>query len=233
MNLGRSRYISIGLTAFIGLFSSNMIDKSMLNTNKITIFAIGTIIGILWGIVITNEYITSFFNRSHFMTQILLLISTFSFCLLSGGSLFGMMSYSAIQNNPIAILQFMKPPIGGGFVFFVLFNTLMELIFFPLLMNRLYNYSNVINRMISISCGIYYLSRAWTYLYFAPIIVNIFIPMASQDIITLDIKLENQIYQWIQLSWLRCIADIISSFILLLIIIEYNITTSVINKKSE
>jgi hypothetical protein len=85
--------------------------------------------------------------------------------------------------------------------------------------------------MISISCGIYYLSRAWTYLYFAPVIVKVFIPLAAQDVKTIDSKLENDIYQWIQLSWLRCIADIISSFILLIIIAEYNATST--TKKSE
>ena len=82
MDSAHGRYVSIALTAFIGLFSSNMIDESILNTNKSIIFVVGSIVGFLWGLVITNNYISSLFNKSHLMTQILLLLSAFSFCIL-------------------------------------------------------------------------------------------------------------------------------------------------------
>jgi len=60
MDSGRARYVSIALTAFIGLFSSNMIDESIVNMNKYIVFAIGTIIGVLWGFIIVNFIIIYF-----------------------------------------------------------------------------------------------------------------------------------------------------------------------------
>ena len=216
------RYLSVAFTTLIGLFSSNMIQvEEQLYMSKLNIFSIGTIVGLLWGFIITHRFINSLFS-SKIYAQMLLCISSFSFCILSGGSLFGMMSYTSVQNNPIAILQFMKPPIGGGFVFFVLFNTLMELLFFPLLINRFYNHSKYINRMLFTSSCIYYFSRVWTYVYFAPMIVNKFIPLASRGVTSLDTNTENEITLWIQLSWLRALADISSSFLLLVILSEFS-----------
>jgi len=221
------RVISITLTGFIGCCSSLMINN--INISPVVICICSTIIGILWGIIITSNHVNNIL-QSHIRTLILLWISTFCFCILSGGSLFGMITYSLMISKPISILQLMKPPNGGGFLFFVLFNTLMELILFPLLVNRLYNHSININRMLLTSSSIYYTSRAWTYIYFAPVIVNTFIPIASKEIITLDTILESQLIQWIQLSWIRCFADCFSSFILLVVISEYSSNPKPIKK---
>ena len=88
----------------------------------------------------------------------------------------------------------------------------------------------MINRMLLTSSSVYYISRAWTYIYFAPVIVNTFIPIASKEIITLDTILESQLIQWIPLSWIRCFADCLSSFILLVVISEYSSNPKPIKK---
>ena len=91
------RVIAITLTGFIGCFSSLMINN--INISPVVICITSTIIGILWGILITSNYVSNIF-QSHIITLILLWISTFCFSILSGGSLFGMITYS---NSNIAV----------------------------------------------------------------------------------------------------------------------------------
>jgi hypothetical protein len=113
----------------------------------------------------------------------------------------------------------MKPPFGGGFFFFVLFNSTMELILFPLLVENLLEYSTKFKLLIGGSSIIYYVSRTWTYLYFAPTIMFEFMPLAMKEDFTKEsflqqILLGKEVEYWIQMSWLRTAMDAVASFLL-------------------
>ena len=62
----------------------------------------------------------------------------------------------------------MQPPFAGGFLFFVIFNSIIEIILFPLLLHFYWDHS-LSNRFLSVTSGaLYYGCRAWTYTYFVP-----------------------------------------------------------------
>jgi hypothetical protein len=46
-------------------------------------------------------------------------------------------------------------------------------------------------------------------------------PLAAQEVTSLTNTLENEIIIWVKLSWFRCLADALSSFLLLIVLSQY------------
>jgi len=141
-------------------------------------------------------------------------VSTFFSAILSGGALFGMLMYTSVQFDPMVILQFMKPPASGGFLFFVVFNTTMELFMYPLIFLRFTNKSKQLRNVLCGSGVLFYFCRAWSYIYFIPLIMESFLPLAIQSPLSLTHVQSQEIVTWTQLSWLRCILDNLASVLL-------------------
>src|SRR5262249_23787739 len=97
----------------------------------------------------------------------------------------------------------MRPPMKGGFTFFLIFNTLMEWLVIPA---AAYFNWHLSQRRILIVAGalLYYAARVWTYLYF---VSNIFEFMATSTGGPPSAELVNRVTRWVNLSWGRATID--------------------------
>jgi len=60
--------------------------------------------------------------------------------------------------------------------------------------------------------GLFYLSRAWTYLYFVP---QIFRFMTLPVDVPLSPKVATSVLKWVTLSWIRCAIDGVTAILFL------------------
>jgi hypothetical protein len=131
---------------------------------------------------------------------------------LFGGSLFAMMLYAAALSTPETVLLIMRPPMEGGFTFFLIFNTLMEWLVTPV---TLYLNWHLPRRrtLIAARAVSYYAARIWTYVYFVP---NIFEFMKTPAGGSLSADLVGRVTAWVQLSWIRTAIDGLMAVLFLL-----------------
>ena len=131
-----------------------------------------------------------------------LFVAAFIATTLFGGSLFAMLLYVA-SPTPENILTLMRPPFKGGFAFFVTFNSLMEWLVIPVAVFLNWNYPR--RRPFLVACAVlFYLSRAWTYIYFVP---QIFQFMAVPAGASISPEVANGVAKWVNLSWIRYASD--------------------------
>jgi hypothetical protein len=168
---------------------------------------IGAAVGLGWGIGI--GFISAWLVR-HLpnLPRRWLFIAAFIATTLFGGSLFAMLLYVA-SPMPENVLSLIRPPFKGGFAFFVTFNSLMEWLAIPVAV--FLNWRHPRRRPLLIACAIlFYLSRAWTYVYFVP---QIFQFMAVPAGASISAELANNLMKWVNLSWIRCAVDGITAIL--------------------
>jgi len=162
---------------------------------------IGGVAGLVWGIFVGLGS-TWAARRWPNLPRRWLHIGAFIATILFGGSLFAMLLYVA-SPTPENILALMRPPFKGGFTFFVIFNSLVEWLVIPVAM--FLNWQHPLRRSLLIACGVlFYLSRAWTYVYFVP---QIFQFMVLKPGTSISPDLASAILKWVNLSWIRCAID--------------------------
>lgn len=124
---------------------------------------------------------------------------------LFGAALIGQMYASHLfAASPPASFDIIQSPKGDGlFLFFILFNPLMELLFIPATL--ILNWHNRTRRaIIAVGAVVYYAMRVWTYVYFVPIITD-FASMPTSG--PFSPELAEQAREWVSLSWYRMAAD--------------------------
>jgi hypothetical protein len=185
-------------TTAIGAVSSTL-------AGSVGVVAIGALVGVGWGVLLgriagwlrgREDRDLKLANRSMFLA---VLVATTLF----GGSLFAMTLYAAASAAPETMLFLMRPPMKGGFTFFLIFNALMEWLVIPA---AVYLNWHLSQRRVLIVAGalLYYAARVWTYLYFVP---NIFEFMATSAAGPLSAELMNRVTRWVNLSWVRAAID--------------------------
>jgi hypothetical protein len=191
---GRSAYlVVIPATTLIGVLSSSLGGP--------VAAIIGGIVGLGWGFVVGLASVW-LGRRAPRLSRRWLLFAAFVAATLFGGSLFAMLLYVA-SPTPENILTLMRPPFKGGFAFFVTFNSLMEWLVIPVTV--FLNWSYPKRRPLLIACAVlFYLSRAWTYLYFVP---EIFRFMALPPNGPINLEIASSVISWVNLSWVRCAID--------------------------
>lgn len=211
-------YLAVFSTSFLGYFYSNVI--SIPNASFLTIKIVSTLCGALWGLLISLLS-----PKSPKSQRVLCYVSCLIMSMLSGGSLFAMFMYMSMLHQPEAILSLIRPPFGGGFLFFVTFNTILELVLYPCLLSTIKGLD-----IISFSAILYYLSRAATYVYFVPKIFHFM--TLEPTIAAADSAVVTEVLQWIKLSWIRCAIDCIAS-VMLFIAIHYKYPAQVAPRKKK
>lgn len=193
----RPTFFVVSATTIIGALSSTIAGSAVA-------IVIGALAGLIWGLVVGR--IVYWLGRHGGWGEMLavrsvqlgVLIATTLF----GGSLFAMMQYAFVLSTPEAVLALMRRPLGGGFTFFVVFNSLMEWLVFPAVLYLNWHHSA---RRIQLIVGsvLYYLSRAWTYLYFVPRV------FAFMDVPAgpLNADVASRVVEWVNLSWIRAAID--------------------------
>jgi hypothetical protein len=97
----------------------------------------------------------------------------------------------------------MRPPWKGGFTFFVVFNSPMEWLILPAAV--FLNWQHRKRRALLLACVVlFYLSRAWTYIYFVPQILK-FMSIPGGTALSYDVG--SAVLTWVNLSWIRCAID--------------------------
>jgi hypothetical protein len=141
-------------------------------------------------------------NRKQQLENPALYLSTFVALTLFGGSLFAMMLYAS-ATDAASILTLIRSPFKGGFTFFVIFNSSLELFLLPATL--ILNWRNPTRRK-PLLCGaiLYYCARAWTYIYFVPMIFKL---MAVPTSALVPQELASEVMKWVNLSWIRCAID--------------------------
>ena len=160
----------VPVTTAIGALASTL-------AGSVAVVAIGAVIGLGWGVLVGRiaGWLSQREDRDLKLANRSMLLAVLAATTLFGGSLFAMMLYSAASSAPEIVLFLMRPPMKGGFTFFLIFNTLMEWLVIPA---AVYFNWHLSQRRILIVAGalLYYAARVWTYLYFVP---NIFEFMAT------------------------------------------------------
>lgn len=144
-----------------------------------------------------------------------LLAAASTVSLLTGGSIFAMLMYELYMKHstPSHLLDLIRPPLQGGFIFFVIFNTLLEVVFYPLLLLVRGHWSDTkqVSTWILRGAALFYLGRAWTYLHFVPKVMG-YMKLTHGDLSDAVIA---EIHLWIRLSWLRTALDFFTMVCLL------------------
>jgi hypothetical protein len=124
--------------------------------------------------------------------------------ILFGGSMFDMLQLSLSRHSPEALMALMHPPLfQGANVFFIIFNSLMEALLVPAALFA--NWRHPRRRSLILAAALpYYLQRAVTYLYFIPAVYAFSATPAGGPY---PPELIEQVRLWVDLSWLRGIAD--------------------------
>jgi hypothetical protein len=179
---------------------------------SIAVIAIGAATGLGWGLLVGRiaGWLTRREDRALILANGSVLIATLIATTLFGGSLFAMLLYAAAA-APEVMLFLMRPPLKGGFTFFLIFNTLMEWLVIPA---ALYLNWHLSQRRILVVAGalLYYAARAWTYLYFVP---GVFEFMATSPGGTLAADLVSRVTRWVDLSWIRAAIDGVTAVLFL------------------
>ena len=195
---GRPVFFVVPATTLIGALSGTVVGSA-------AVIAIGALGGLAWGLIVGRT--TYWLGRREGSGQKLAARSLYLGVLVAttlfGGSLFAMMLYASALSTPETVLGLMRAPFGGGFAFFVVFNSLMEWFLLPAIL-YLNWHLRTRRTLIVASATLYYLSRAWTYLYFVPRIFE-FMEAPAGGMLTPD--LVSQIIQWVNLSWIRTAVD--------------------------
>ena len=204
---GRPIFFVVPATTAIGALSSRIAGSA-------TIIAIGALAGLIWGLIV--GYTASRLGRRQGRAQALAIGSLYLGVLVAttlfGGSLFAMMLYASSLSVPETVLGLMRPRLGGGFAFFVIFNSLMEWLLLPATLCL--NWHLPARRALIVAgATLYYLSRAWSYLYFVPPILR-FMEIPAGGPLTPD--LADQIVQWVNRSWMRAAIDGVVAILFLL-----------------
>lgn len=212
-----SSFVPILLCLVIGFASSNIVELG----SKYVIWTIGTIVGLLWGFILIH-ILKIFANKA--TATILLYLSTATMAILFGGSLFGMLMNAAL--DPVDILRMMKPPVGGGILFFVIFNSLLEMI---LLQATLFTCNKFSTKQVQYclygAIFPFFSARVWTYFYFVPTIFR-FTQLPVYD--ALPAPLNAEIMTWVNLSWIRCFIDGTSTLCLFLAVYYHSSVVEVV-----
>jgi hypothetical protein len=161
---------------------------------------IGGITGLFWGILVGFGSRWAARQWSS-LPRRWLDFAVFVAMTLFGGSLFAMLLYVA-SPTPENVLTLLRPPFKGGFSFFVTFNSLMEWVVIPVAVFLIGDISDV-DAFLWLAV-LFYLSRAWTYIYFVP---QIFRFMALEAGTPLSSEVASDILKWVNLSWIRCTID--------------------------
>lgn len=157
--------------------------------------------GLVWGIL-AGLGSTSASRRWPSLPRRCVYFGSFIAGTLFGGTLFAMLLYVASPTSE-NILALMRPPFKGGFTFFAIFNSLMEWLVIPVALFT--NWSHPRRRPLLVVCAVlFYLSRAWTYVYFVPQIFH-FLTIEPGGSISPDVA--SAILKWVNLSWIRCAID--------------------------
>ena len=123
---GRPIFFVVPATTAIGALSGRLAGSA-------AVIAIGGLAGLVWGL--TVGYTADRLNRCERWAEKLAVRSLYLGVLVAttlfGGSLFAMMLYASSLSVPETVLGLMQPPLGGGFAFFVIFNSLMEWLLCP------------------------------------------------------------------------------------------------------
>ena len=123
---GRPIFFVVPATTIIGALGATVAGSG-------SVVAIGALAGLVWGLVVSHA--ADWLMRREGWVQHLpkrsLYLGGFVAATLFGGSLFAMMLYNSALSTPEIVLALMQRPLGGGFAFFVVFNSLMEWLLFP------------------------------------------------------------------------------------------------------
>ena len=205
---GRPIYSVVSATTTIGALSGGALAGSA------AAVAIGALVGLTWGLIVGRT--ADWLGRREGWGQEVAIWSLFLGALVAttlfGGALFQMMLYASALSVPETVLGLMRPPLAGGFTFFVVFNSLLEWLLLPSILYLNWHFPTR-RRLIIASAILYYVSRAWTYLYFAPRIFE-FMEVSTGGSLTPD--LVSQIIQWVNLSWIRVASDGVVAVLFLL-----------------
>jgi len=206
---GRPIFFVVPATTAIGALSGRLAGSA-------AVIAIGGLAGLAWGLAV--GYTADWLSRRERWAEKLAVRSLYLGVLVAttlfGGSLFAMMFYASSLSVPETVLGLMRPPLGGGFAFFVIFNSLMEWLLFPATLCL--NWHLPARRTLIVAgATLYYLSRVWSYLYFVPRILQFMEAPAGAPLAP---DLADQIVQWVNLSWIRAAIDGVAAVLLLLAI---------------
>jgi hypothetical protein len=175
---------------------------------------IGAVVGLGWGLLV--GWVAGWLSRQEAWGPKLadrsVFLAVLAAATLFGGSLFAMMLYAPALSEPQTVLAIMRPPMQGGFVFFLIFNTLMEWLAIPAALFLNWHLPRRRGLMVA-GAVLYYAARAWTYLYFVP---NIFEFMSTPAGSPLSTELVERVEVWVQLSWIRTIIDGLLALLFLL-----------------
>jgi len=205
---GRPIFSVVSATTTIGALSGGALASSA------AAVAIGALVGLTWGLIVgrTADWLGRRAGWGQALATWSLYLGALVATILFGGALFQMMLYASALSVPETLLGLMRPPLGGGFTFFVVFNSLMEWLLLPTILYLNWHLATR-RRLIIASAILYYLSRAWTYLYFVPRIFE-FMEVSTGGPLSAD--LVSQMIQWVNLSWIRAANDGVVAVLLLL-----------------
>jgi hypothetical protein len=172
------------LTA-IGAFSGSLAGTAML--------AIGAGMGFAWGVLVGR--IAGLVRRR--------LTGSDQWATRSIATAAFLMSLYAESSAPESMLALMRPPLKGGFTFFVVFNTLLEWIAIPLAVFMNWHLPRR-RRLMVAGALLYYGARGWSYGYFVPRILE-FMALPIEG--GLSDELAEAVATWVQLSWIRAAVD--------------------------
>ena len=205
---GRPMVSVVSATTTIGALSGAALASSA------AAVAIGALVGLTWGLIVgrTADWLSRRAAWGQALARWSLYLGALVATTLFGGALFQMMQYASALSVPQTLLGLMRPPLGGGFTFFVVFNSLLEWLLLPSILCLNWHLARR-RRLIIASVILYYLSRAWTYLYFVPRIFE-FLEVSTGGSLRAD--LVSQMIHWVNLSWIRAASDGVVAVLLLL-----------------
>lgn len=186
-----SSIIPIVLCVLIGFASSNLIQYEP----KYFMWSVGASVGLVWGFLLIT---TLKVFKTKTIATVLLYLSTAIMTLLFGGSLFIMLINYVLDAT--AILQLMRPPISGGIVFFITFNSLLELILLQATLYTCNIYStNTVQKYVHAAVLPFFAARVWTYFYFVPTIFQ-FMKIPANEVLSATTQAD--ITTWVNLSFI-------------------------------
>lgn len=132
---------------------------------------IGGVCGLVWGVILAG--IDKLIQRSKKLTiwlgtAVALSAGVILFTQMGGGLYETMLMLKALETTPEWIITITSGPLGEQVIlYFIIFNTMMEVILVPLAI--LLNWQIPKRRVFVLAAALlFYLIRIWTYLYFAP-----------------------------------------------------------------
>jgi hypothetical protein len=167
--------------------------------------AIGAVVGLGWALLLGRiaRALSQRADWGHRAADWSASLGVLAASTLFGGSLFAILLMVPALPTPELLLTVLRPPMAGGFTFFVILNPLVEWVAIPA---ALYLNWHIPRRRTLLLAGalLYYAARAWTYLYFVPAIFEF---MATPPGAALSAELVARVTRWVNLSVVRMAID--------------------------